>query len=43
LANPPIATAVIEKTLLEKAFLLHELFTTIAALLMVGCTGNNNI
>lgn len=26
--NPPIATAVIEKTFLEKAFLLHELFTT---------------
>lgn len=28
LANPQIATAVIEKTFLEKAFLLHELFTT---------------
>lgn len=26
--NPDIATAVIEKTFLEKAFLLHELFTT---------------
>ena len=26
--NPLIATAVIEKTFLEKAFLLHELFTT---------------
>ena len=28
MVNPPIATAVIEKTFLEKAFLLHELFTT---------------
>ena len=28
LVNPPIATAVIEKTFLEKAFLLHERFTT---------------
>lgn len=28
LVNPEIATAVIEKTFLEKVFLLHELFTT---------------
>lgn len=28
LINPDIPTAVIEKTFLEKAFLLHELFTT---------------
>lgn len=33
--NPRITTAVIEKTFLEKAFLLHELFTTNA-----GCHAN---